>query len=88
MADLNRGKALTHQDRYEEAVGDFDRAIALDPGDAESYYERGMARMELGQYPQAIEDLGQAARLDPQHPFAESDRQAASELAAGGNGAK
>ena len=40
-----------------------------------------MARIELGQYRQAIEDLDQAARLDPQHPFAESDRKVASELA-------
>ena len=45
-----------------------------------------MARIELGQYPEAIQDLDQAARLDPQHPFAESDRQAAAELA-GSNGA-
>ena len=86
VAYRNRGMALTLQDRYEEAVGDFDRAIALDPGDAESCYERGMARIELGQYRQAVEDLEQAARLDPEHPFAESDRKVASELA-GGNGA-
>ena len=45
-----------------------------------------MARIELGQYPEATEDLEQAATLDPQHPFAESDRKVASELA-GGNGA-
>ena len=44
-----------------------------------------MARIELCQYPEAIQDLDQAARLDPQHPFAESDRKVASELA-GGNG--
>ena len=42
-----------------------------------------MARIELGQYRQAIEDLDQAARLDPQHPFAESDRKVAAELAVG-----
>ena len=86
VAHRHRGIALTRQDRYEEAVGDFDRAIALDPWDAESYYERGMARTWLGQYPEAVEDLEQAARLDPQHPFAESDRKVASELARG-NGA-
>ena len=43
----------------------MDRAIALDPADAESYYKRGMARVGLGQYPEAVEDLEQAARLDP-----------------------
>ena len=33
-------------------VRDLDRAIALDPGYAESHYERGRFRIELGQYPQ------------------------------------
>ena len=33
-------------------VRDLDRAIALDPGYAESHYERGRLRIELGQYPQ------------------------------------
>ena len=85
MAHLNRGIALARQGRYEEAVRDFNRAIAFGPGEAESYYQRGMARIELGQYRDAIVDLDQAIRLDPQHPFAESDRKAAAELA-GGNG--
>ena len=65
---------------------DFDRLVALAPDDAHAYYGRGKARMELGQYAEAIEDLDQALRLDPEHPFAESDRKDAAELA-GGNGA-
>ena len=85
-AHLNRGIALTCQERYEEAVGYVDRAIVIDPEDAESYFQRGTARIELGRYTEAIEDLDQAARLDPTHPFAESDRQVATELA-GGSGA-
>ena len=65
----------------------MDGAIALDPGYAESYYERGMLRIELGRYAEAIEDLDQAASRDLHlHPFAESDRKVASELA-GGDGA-
>ena len=40
-----------------------------------------LARIELSQYRQAIEDLDQVARLDPQHPFAESNRKVAAELA-------
>ena len=44
-----------------------------------------LARMELGRYPEAVEDLEQAARLAPRHPFAESDRKVAAELA-GDNG--
>ena len=64
----------------------MDQAIALDPGDAESWYERGMTRIELGQYQEAVEDLDQAARLGPPRPLAEDDRKVADELS-GGNGA-
>ena len=38
----------------------MDRAIALEPGYTESYYEREMVHIEMGQYPEAIEDLDQA----------------------------
>ena len=51
------------------------------PEDTHAYYGRGMARIELGQYPEAIANLDEAIRLDPQHPFAESDRKVAAELA-------
>ena len=53
----------------------------MDPGDSESYHQRGMARMKLGQFAEAVEDLQQASGLDLQHPFAESDRRVAAELA-------
>ena len=69
--------------QFEEAIQDFDRLIELVPDDAHAYYGRGMARMELGQYPEAIADLDEAIRLDPQHPFAESARKVAAELAEG-----
>ena len=81
-----RACAYANLDQPRLAIEDFSRSIALDPEDAESYYQRGMARIELGQYRQAGEDMDQAARLDPQHPFAESDRRVAAELA-GGDGA-
>ena len=78
-----RGCAYANLDQPRLAIEDYSRSIAIDPEDAESYYQRGMALIELGQYRQAIEDLDQAARLDPQHPFAESDRKVAAELAVG-----
>ena len=78
-----RACAYAGLDQPRLAIEDFDRTIALDPGNAESYYRRGMARMELGLYAEAVKDLEQVARLDPDHPFAESDHNAAAELAVG-----
>ena len=80
-----RASARIEYEQFEEAIQDFDRLIELAPDDAHAYYRRGMARVELGQYTEAVADLDQAARLDPQHPFAESDRKAAAELAGGDN---
>ena len=70
-------------DNHDAAVRDFDRAIELDTGDAESYYERGSARVVLGAYFRAVGDLEQSLRLNPDHPFAEYDREVASALAMG-----
>ena len=58
-----------------------DRAIELDPGDAESYYERGMVRMGLGQYRKAIEDFDHCIGLNPSNEFVSHDRQIAVERA-------
>ena len=75
---LYRGKALARLDNYDAAVRDFGRAIELD--DAESHYERGSARIELGEYYGAIEDLEEAVRVNPQHPYADSGRKVVAEL--------
>ena len=45
----------------------FDRAIALDPRDADAYYERGLAHAALGEQAVAEKDFEQAARLAPDH---------------------
>ena len=67
--------------RYEAAVRDFDRAIELDPADDDVYYQRGMARVELGEYLKAVEDFAQASMLNPDHPQAEAEREFAFDLA-------
>ncbi len=39
----NRGVAQYHKGEYDRATLDFDAALALDPGDAEAYYNRCLA---------------------------------------------
>ena len=68
-----------------QAVRDFSRAIELDPDDAESYYERGMSRVELGEYDGAIEDFDRAAKLDPDHPSIAQERAVAVKMAKSNN---
>ncbi|MFE6486471.1 tetratricopeptide repeat protein [Streptomyces sp. NPDC057757] len=60
-----RGSVLSHGGAHRQAVAEFDRAIALDPGLARAYRSRAMSRAELGDYPAGIGDLDRAIDLTP-----------------------
>jgi tetratricopeptide (TPR) repeat protein len=57
-----RGWALTNDEKYKEALLDFDKAIELNPYDGKYYKNRGNAKNKLGQYSSAIEDLDVAIK--------------------------
>jgi tetratricopeptide (TPR) repeat protein len=46
-----------------DALADYDRAIALKPDYASSYYNRGIAKSNLGDRKNAIDDFNKAAEL-------------------------
>ena len=56
---------------------DYDKAIELDPNDAEAYNNRGNSYRDLGQYQRAIEDYDKAIELDPNDAEAPTHRQRA-----------
>jgi tetratricopeptide (TPR) repeat protein len=47
------------------AIGDFSRAIELDPKSVSAVYNRGIARLQKGDYDGAIGDLTRAIELSP-----------------------
>jgi Tfp pilus assembly protein PilF len=57
-----------------QAKNYWDRAIAVNPKQAEAYNNRGLAFYNLKLYQQAIEDFSQALRLKPQYAEALSNR--------------
>jgi tetratricopeptide (TPR) repeat protein len=60
-----RGKLLASElGRYEEAIGDFDRLLAMRPV-PEGFQLRGYSKLNLGRGAEAIPDLLQAAQLEP-----------------------
>jgi protein O-mannosyl-transferase len=63
----NRGVALYHQERYEPALRDFERALALDPGSPLAWMTRGTLFMRTGDSERALADLDRAAQLDPRN---------------------
>ncbi|AQR72402.1 DUF3857 domain-containing protein [Sphingomonas sp. LM7] len=67
---LDRGALLLDRERFDEAIADFDRALALDPKNAWAMADRGIARVWKEEYPAATKDIDAAFALDPRNPVA------------------
>ena len=64
---VGQGFVLLHTtDQYQEALRAFASAIALNPGDARAFLNRGMAFERLNNTEQAIADYSRALELSPQ----------------------
>ena len=64
-AYFRRGRAYmaAHKTNTMEALGDFNRAIDIDPANAEAYYERGLVHLFIINNENALDDMRTAARL-------------------------
>jgi hypothetical protein len=61
----NEGIKLGEQNKYQQAIEEFSKAIFRKPSFAEAYNNRGFSYLTIGQYQQAIEDYSEAIRLKP-----------------------
>lgn len=64
----NRGDICRNLGRYDEALTDFDRALAFSPDDAVALRGRGLTHQALGHDEEARADLTRAAELDSRLP--------------------
>jgi tetratricopeptide (TPR) repeat protein len=64
IANLKIGNAYMAQGKFGNAQVAFERAVTLNPTDAESYNNLGEALGELKQYPRALEAFNKAISLD------------------------
>ena len=51
---------------FKEAIGDFDKALKLNPDYIEAYYSRGAAKFNIEQYQSAIADYNKVILLNPE----------------------
>ncbi|MDW4903901.1 tetratricopeptide repeat protein [Streptomyces sp. ADMS] len=65
VARMLRGRELRLGREYEKALGEYEQAVALDPGLERAYYGRGVTRAEQRDYAAAVADLDRADELAP-----------------------
>jgi tetratricopeptide (TPR) repeat protein len=71
---MAQGFGLFAENDAREAVEDLSRAIALEPDNAEAYYQRGLAYTLLGERDKALSDYEQTCTLVPDHDRAARKR--------------
>lgn len=64
----NRGMAYSKMQRWQEALSDFNHAIALEPHPS-SYEQRGLIYYHLGDRHSAYQDWQETLRMDPGRTF-------------------
>jgi tetratricopeptide (TPR) repeat protein len=67
---LDRGIVLVNLDRKEEALAEFDRAIAMDPAIFFPYVYRAGIKDDFGDFEGAEQDYAVLTRLNPEYYFA------------------
>jgi len=65
FAHNNRGWVFATLGRFDEAIEDLNKAIALEPNSFEAYNTRGVVFVIMGHYREAIEDFDRAIALKP-----------------------
>ncbi|KJU86535.1 hypothetical protein MBAV_001271 [Candidatus Magnetobacterium bavaricum] len=63
IAYYNRGIAYCGKRNYDQAIGDYTKAIEINPRFALAYLNRALALAQKGKNGQAIDDFKMAAKL-------------------------
>ena len=61
----DQGDVVGARQHYQGAIEDFDKALQINPRDANAYYKRGMAKEALGRKEAAKANFDRAKELDP-----------------------
>jgi tetratricopeptide (TPR) repeat protein len=69
-AHVAQGIVYVEQGQLDEAVAEFEAAVALAPNNADAYFQLGSAYYDLGRLDEAAAALQKAVELDPANPDA------------------
>lgn len=60
-----RGFSFANDQRFEDAINDFNEAIKINPRDARAYQARAAVEMKINSYDTAISDYSEAIKVSP-----------------------
>jgi tetratricopeptide (TPR) repeat protein len=64
---LNNGAKLLNQEKYEDSLECFDKALKLDPNYADAWYNKGFTLFNTGNYQDANECFDKFLEIDPEN---------------------
>jgi len=67
-AHVVSAKSLLYKRKYDEAIAEAERGIAMDPNYPEARLLKGMILMYSGKSAEAVDQFGKGMKLDPQFP--------------------
>lgn len=70
----NRGNARLSQNKVEQALGDYNKAVELAPDSPDPYLNRGIAYERGNQWEKAVADYNKVLEIDPKDPIAYNNR--------------
>ena len=70
----NRGNSRVSQNKLEDAIADYNKAVELAPNATDPYLNRGTALEGLGRWEDAIADYNQVLKLDSNDAMAYNNR--------------
>ena len=70
----NRGNSRVSQNKLQEALADYNKAVELAPNVTDPYLNRGTALEGLGKWEEAIADYNHVLELDPKDAMAYNNR--------------
>jgi tetratricopeptide (TPR) repeat protein len=62
---LSQGNALFWKDRYKEAITAYDKALQLQPDNAQAWYQKGSSLRHIKRYAEALESFNRALEIEP-----------------------
>ncbi|WP_416667170.1 tetratricopeptide repeat protein [Egbenema bharatensis] len=71
---IEQGDQFSQAEQWAEAIDAYTQAIELDPNNADTYYNRGLAYHNQGDSQAALADYSEAIELDPNYSFAYNNR--------------